>query len=621
MSAYQGSFSAHIAVLGLQRLQEIGDLQFSRHSSEEDIAALGVQLEEDAQSLHTLAARLLHRRNFLLSPLLRLPVELIQHIICFAAKGQPMFSKEDSETSDDESSESAADDPLECGWVPLGHVSSHIRTILLAMREVWASAICSAPRRYVLEEVTRRAGDAPLSLRLDGDTSSFVWPFALQNLHKAGHIDIKFFDDDDHAIYETLCELEIPLLQSMRLSISETSNYFDVHQMPWMRGFEAHPASAPYMNAPNLRTLQLENVFLPFNPSTLTTLTLIGSISFWSEVGESPNPSTFLDMLRLCSQLHTLRVVGWVPDFRDDVTYLPASLPRLKTLSLELNGKQLASIWSHLNVPGSTSVIVDVCSQNKSQKTFPLATRLRSVPLFSSHVRSVDISGLSIRHEHDYLDYGPDTDNRFRDRLRIVLLARAAGTNDQVFIDLPRPHPFELDHRVLLSVKLHNCTARTPANDIEAAMRRLASEFRLSQLDTLGVEIRHHAANRYPLQVAISRCFPSIHTLCVYDRRLDASVVEPNLIRPIHNGDKDPPHFVNPSLRTVYIPHPKQGRYYISELRKLAQAIKARIKAGGSRISVVHISCTGFQSREKDERECLAILREVVPEIRSVYTT
>ncbi|KZV67502.1 hypothetical protein PENSPDRAFT_754848 [Peniophora sp. CONT] len=608
MSAYQGRFSAHVEAIGLQRLREIHNYRPSHLASEEDIAAVDVQLEEDIHSLRSLAARLMQYQNTLRSPLLQLPVELLQCIMNFAAEGRPLLTEEvdsDAEDSDD-------DYPPERGWLSLGHVSSHVRTTLLAMRELWASAICSTSNHTVLAEVLLRAGDTQLTLRLNEDTPYFLWPFALQNLQKAQHIDVKFFDDDDHAIYEGLCELQLPLLQALHASIVKPSDGFMEHEPPWMRGFDASSTHAPYMNAPNLRTLQLDNVFLPFNPSNLTTLILKGTKSYWRDKYDSPDPSMFLDMLRRCSRLHTLQIDGWIPEFRDDESYLPATISCLRILALDLDEGQLAKLWSHIEIAGTTSVIVDVRNQDQSLETFSLATRIEHALLLAPHARSDHIRGVFIQQE--CIEYGKRPNYRSRDRLRVALFVRAPDANDQMLIDLPRPHPFEDKHRLLLSINLHYCEAWPSYHHIEAGMRRLSSAFCLSQVDALGFDIQ--LEDRFlpmygRLQVAVSECFPSVHTLCVSD----AVPFEDNLIQPTRRQHKpSQPHFICPLLRTIYFPHTKRQKPYILRLQAFTRALEARIKAGGSPISALHIS---FVDDLSNHASMCNTLRNMVPVVRS----
>lgn len=600
---------ARLQALGLERLQEVDARRFSRLSPDE-ATALEAQLDEDAQSLRTLAALLAQRRNFICSPLLQLPVELLQHIIRFVAEDLPLLGEESSDSDDSDDSDSDSDDSSEdssssdarYGWSSLGHVSSHIRALLLAMRELWAGSICEAPSREVLEEVALRACNVPLTLHLNGSSPLAAWPFALQNLHKARHIDVKFFDDDDQALYDKLCWVELPLLQSMRLSIATSSDFFLSPERSWIRGFDDKSEAMPYMKAPNLRNLQLDNVFLPFDPSTLKTLTLVGKRSYWRDVEHTPSSSLFLDMLRSCSQLHTLRIVGWVPDFQVGEQESPAALPSLRTLTMDLYGKQLARLWAHITIPHTASVIVDI---RRAGKRARLASRLKRVLSFFSHVNSEAVSGMFIGHE-----LVERVTNR--DRLRVVLFTRESKAAETMPIDLPQPNPFEDDHRLLLSINLHRCTAYKSVDDLELAMQHLSSTFNLSQLDTLGIDLQGTSIEHHP-QVSISRCFSNVHTLCV----LDATSAELDLIRPIYNDGEDLVRFNIPLLRTLYLPYTQADSFRIDRLRSFVGALTARVEAGGSSISTVY---TSFASscEASSESEFVSSLRGAVASVQSV---
>ncbi|KAI0032164.1 hypothetical protein K488DRAFT_86142 [Vararia minispora EC-137] len=246
------------------------------------------------------------------------------------------------------------------GWIVLGHVCHALLEILLHESTAWARIVCVFPK--ATSETLRRAGQAPLALDVDGIQcrhAMHIIPFALSNLHRARTI--AFSNLHLYCVQErklgpwpfdpyVLSGDELPMLEEVKLEL---------------QGFSQQPRlgqdvfSLTPIRAPRLRSVSLINVYIPFDPSTLTSLQLHNYRSLVHETGPllSPTPNQFLRILSSCTNLHTLDLYDYIPP-----DLLPADKPTINLRRLQKlfvsdsSFGRCRALWSHLDLHPTTRI-------------------------------------------------------------------------------------------------------------------------------------------------------------------------------------------------------------------------------------------------------------------------
>ncbi|KZV59896.1 hypothetical protein PENSPDRAFT_659873 [Peniophora sp. CONT] len=376
-----------------RRLREISGVMTLGGPRSAGYAALII---EDAMALKQLAATFLRCANAYTSPIVRLSPELLFEIFSYVAELEP--------TNDEE-----------LGWIRLGHVSYAFRSALLSMRGLWASAIWDVAL-HALPEVHSRAGDIPLSIHLKNnfgeDVESERIEFAMENITKARRVKIEECNTNTNLWTlepRNLAGRSFPHLEELDVQLLYQDGSSD--DLDWL-GTEVYRLEP--MHAPRLRSVHLANVFVPFCPDNLTSLSLTrlkyhldGTVAISADL--LPSPEHFLDMLARCVNVRHLQLEDAIPDIASLDPPLRSSraieLPSLKKLSLSASMSIVTALWSHfapLPVEASITIRPDWTDYTRAVGGFVDPRRLSFLSLFMEHFArgsSSHVSALSIEAE------------------------------------------------------------------------------------------------------------------------------------------------------------------------------------------------------------------------------
>ncbi|VDC02949.1 unnamed protein product [Peniophora sp. CBMAI 1063] len=356
-----------------QRVQEISHIIASRAPYNAHYAA---SIASDASALSRLAKEFLHMANAYTSPILRLSPELVGEVFYHVARMEPT-------------------DPTRLGWVRLGHVCHAFRAALLGMRTLWASAVCHVSSR-AFQEVLNRAGNAPITIYLkdeDHTVNSDQVRFVSSNMTRARDITIEEYNHGT-----VLWTIEPRAVSGRAFSFLEELNVQALHRplrdFAWLRT-DVYDIAPIY--APQLRRVRLINIFIPFPPHNLTSLSLLrhkhvegGSMPNRDDV--LPSPDSFLDLLGRCTNLDYL----WLQDIIPALTPLSPSsrssqairLPKLKHATLYASRLRVAALWSHLlpSPDAKLDIRPDYISFPESSNGYTDAERVSFLPLFVEYI-------------------------------------------------------------------------------------------------------------------------------------------------------------------------------------------------------------------------------------------
>jgi hypothetical protein len=110
------------------------------------------------------------------------------------------------------------------------------------------------------------------------------------------------------------------------------------------------------MLTPNLRYLALSNAYVPFDPSTLTELSLSTTGRYGSNPDWIPPAAHFLNILRQSRNLRVLKLRATIPELGEEASQLPISFPRLEVLSVQDLAHKCFALWPLLIVPPQATV-------------------------------------------------------------------------------------------------------------------------------------------------------------------------------------------------------------------------------------------------------------------------
>jgi hypothetical protein len=265
------------------------------------------------------------------SPLLKLPCEVLRGIAVTLADIWPASYPHCRKDAEGRPS---------LGWIVLGHVCSVLRAMLLDHRALWAESVCVFPSAQ--PEFLQRAGCLPISIIEDGGECSHTESriqFIFENLHRAKRILCNGFPPVGkwEIPLDALSGKELPFLQDLIICLapgrqSQNLTLDDTFDLP-------------PMHVPSIRSVKIFNLYIPFNPSTLTHLEL------WNVHGyRAPSASNFFAMLRPCVKLQALTIAGeWIPDIAPTSNLEPTiTLPYLTSLSMVGKVTSCVTLWSHV---------------------------------------------------------------------------------------------------------------------------------------------------------------------------------------------------------------------------------------------------------------------------------
>lgn len=319
------------------------------------------------------------------------------------------------------------------GWVLLGHVCHTLRDMLLKHATLWAKSVSVVP--LAQPDILLRAKAAPPTFVLNCEPScpQYVLRVGLTSryLSLAKSIDICWHPHENYYPFspDVFSAREFRSLETLSVFLIQRgvliSEPVDPHiHLAW---------ELPPMRAPRLRTLSIRAAALPFEPSTLTSLTLEYATMF-------PSASFFLDMLRKCVNLQILSLSESIPEELVFATKPSISLPCLSQLTIDDDTDPLLVLVSHLSIPAT------------AQRTFKLQTVPPDAVVRAARYLAVlglefpaGVDGIGIWHgecnnfELRYVNKSlsaqpqPDTSELFEQGFSTAMLISAEKLEDELF--------------------------------------------------------------------------------------------------------------------------------------------------------------------------------------------
>ncbi|KZV76290.1 hypothetical protein PENSPDRAFT_747751 [Peniophora sp. CONT] len=331
---------------------------------------------------------------------------------------------------------------ISLGWVRLSHVCSGLRSALLHCRHLWARNISNMP--FPPEFVYARCGDVPLTLIIRPYSTDEMVAFISDHLVQAREIDwMDSLDARNSAIIDTLSStghphllshLGFPHLESLSFSLRMAK-----YRKPDMPddGYKR-----PTMVAPRLRSLHLDDVMIPFQPGTLTSLTLR------FDQRKPLTVDNFFDLLKRCVLLENLAVYG-------GVTALPATnhensgtrglvvLPHLLLIDVYGSIEMCMTILSSISTPRLLTTDIQISdTQANDLECAPYLLTL--APILQSAAPGV--VGVTMRNYSTW----DDDDGGERTLVSIILHTSDPGHVDSdIWVD----GPFAKNHHTKLKLR------------------------------------------------------------------------------------------------------------------------------------------------------------------------
>ncbi|KZV61728.1 hypothetical protein PENSPDRAFT_739746 [Peniophora sp. CONT] len=287
-------------------------------------------------------------------------------------------------------------------WIHLGHVCSRFRTVLLGMHTLWADIVFCRQLPGAHKELLLRAHDAPLFMHFMGynyDHSMDAVNLASRYLSRS-HTILASKSEAVRSFAHQLRSGSFPYLEYIdlrshwRSEITPILHLTQAEEGLFLTTCSYHDFAA---NMPKLRHLQLNDVFIPFDASTLTTLWLSRPTDTLDMLPSRP----FLEMLRRCTNVQELCLRDWIPEISISATAKSSiELPALQKLELTSDRARILELWYILRIP--TFAVVDVIWRVDSD----YASSVEGTAAFLRHVRAynnarplsrMEVSGL----EHD----------------------------------------------------------------------------------------------------------------------------------------------------------------------------------------------------------------------------
>ncbi|KZV59897.1 hypothetical protein PENSPDRAFT_760278 [Peniophora sp. CONT] len=502
-----------------RRLREISSTAASRLPYSEDFASC---IESDITAIYRLAIDFKRESNNYKSPILRLSSEMICEIIACIAALEPANTKS-------------------LGWIRVGHISYRFRLLLLSMRWLWASVICDVgPRAW--DEVLGRAGNAPPTLKLDDANevlASSRINYVIDNMTRARRLTITEYDPTVAMWVNSPREISGTVFADLE-DLNVEAMHRPSRDLTWLATdvYELNPISAP-----KLRSVSLTNVYIPFPPENLTTLTL-KRLQFYADKplpnGDDilPAPEVFLALLKRCVNVERLCLTHVIPDISALPSRLHPShsirLPSLTSLTLDAKLSRLLALWSHLSVPPDTTIKfgADFTSFPATSELLIDEGRLSVFPSLSDHIARSNLSevtALYIGNENT------------KERTTCALFKRNHAFVSETWEGLPvlgQPHAYT----DFVDVRFDQCLWGA-----DVTLPRLIASLPppiFATIDTLQVQDIPGAT-----LACLLACLPHLHTLRLAD--LDRACLA--ALSPFANFAKSPRSLSAPSLRHLHL--------------------------------------------------------------------
>ncbi|KZV75703.1 hypothetical protein PENSPDRAFT_680918 [Peniophora sp. CONT] len=590
-----------------QRMQHLEAL-LNHDSAWEARKAHAQDLHADAVALRWLTSQFNFWLNSCSAPILRLPPEVMGEIMTIVAAVDPPTSSN-----------------LSSGWMGLSQVSRQVRSVLLSMHALWADAVFLVDSD-AREEVLRRAGETPLYIKMRSSVGDTVGKraieLAMSNITRARHVEILEGDHGHEELWTrdplSLAGADFPHLETLILDVYHRPS----RDATWLR--QPVYDYAPII-APRLRRLRLKNIFVPFVATQLTRLELIRAqhtpdSNILNDESIIPSAPQFLSILRQCANVQTLRIANYTsPDLQPLPPHLrkhhAIEFPALTTLDLYEKLPRCYALWTHLSVPPTAKLDIDVDYSEYPNHDRPYldSRRLDLLDAVGAHsLRSPPsrrTSGLAI------LNSATSGFSTFR----FTFFAHEAGAEKRGWTG-----PLGRDHILTLDLTFRRFLIET-LFPFTQAVERARSSFALEDIRTLDLGFESYLGEVSQWK-AIFAAFPRVHTLNMYKMHHSAY----DALTPVFSAEVEgevlelePGALLLPELTTLSIetlrfqgvPRPMEDEVTLDPIftpDNVVEMFSARKRAGAP---VQNVKIVDLDMGDYDLDMFITKMRAVVPQV------
>ncbi|KAI0314789.1 hypothetical protein OF83DRAFT_412344 [Amylostereum chailletii] len=432
--------SAHIA--GISAIFERGPEVISSQGMAEEF-------DQDLAVMKQLVTTLENRRAACRASvaLSKFPVEILGEIMAILVDVWPLISACNRGTPS-------------LGWMQITHVCRHWRDVALDMPMLWTKNICTLTD--AADTMLERARDLPVDMVCNCDNHTETeWPiifqFCLSNFHRARSLYLCFEDEDYEKVAAALSSQPLPHLESFKIGWGVDLRHPGIFDFP-------------YLIAPKLRTVSLNDGFLPWDPSAIHHIDAIVSDN---DLNSEPSPTRLLTLLRDSCNLRHLKLVGWIStDFIafHDQAFI-ASLPHLEYMYLESSPRRAMAVMSHLSFPKTTRIALELHEypENDDSSSVACSDFLEIITFLRPRVSRAASVGLLLTTVNS--DLWSD------DGFRMVLLTSSSDNMDNAFKDRNKE---QLDLRA--------STTSFTTQELLTICRRAQRDLLLEDIDTLELD-------------------------------------------------------------------------------------------------------------------------------------
>ncbi|VDB91516.1 unnamed protein product [Peniophora sp. CBMAI 1063] len=461
--------------VGPKRLHEVDQVLLASSSS--TTSYLATQLDRETLLLDNLSRGLKSRRNEC-SGLLRLPPEILGEILTLASRADPPHARA-LDSHGPRGADSRKGEAGHLGWVTLGHICRHLREHLLSLRALWAAIAFTLPNQRAEKEILRRAKDVPLVISLN---DGYHTPLHHKDTAQKRFKDARVITIGDavpqlssyfwHFSPKDLKDMSFPLLEELTLKMFERVGPSQTHMKPDIY-------TLPPIDAPRLRRLALQDYFIPFNPTNLTSLELV--YLFHPSDDELPPPAQFWEMLSGCLNLRRLSLESCLPDITLTTNEPSAAihLMHLREVRIADTIDRARALWSHIRIPTSTNIELRLSatwgratdSPGPEDLTSHETSFFRFITALAPHVRAAATT-------RPIYGLGAYDDVQDGDGAHFVLATRVPGAFFQ-----DQTGPFAHDTEFMLAMSLTSPISTYVHVDIFNMLRRVITDYSLDAID------------------------------------------------------------------------------------------------------------------------------------------
>ncbi|KZV66009.1 hypothetical protein PENSPDRAFT_756032 [Peniophora sp. CONT] len=423
------------------------------------------RIDADVARLEDLCRAMKFERNTC-APMLRLPVEILGHIIELCARSDP---PEQIQARDHPvHPPPVARPPAWLGFIRLGHVCGFLRRVILEMPALWATVAFTLPKGHT--EILERARSAPLTI----------------NLHPYQAPPDTVISAEAHLLSARVVRVKAGSGQATDMIYDPKKELRELEELDLSAWYTAQNITMDMINlsplrAPRLRRLKLHNHFIPVNYSSLETLVLAFQNTMPSPSDDAGrlifHGNALLNMLSRCTSLRRLSLDGMQFEALTPLSASRAaiSLPFLKYLRMNSTVTFCRFVWSILVLGWHTCVEVTLTSNPENEaESQGIAVEenmfITELVHHSGEPEAPTITGVRL----DYRDWD----------LRLVLAVTERGA-----FTAERQGPFREDRNFTLDV----CSRRWDQDARVALYLRLLNEMpthiKLTEVDALALSL------------------------------------------------------------------------------------------------------------------------------------